>query len=596
MPCAPSTVCRSRNGPRRGSASRTGTTIAVCATTGEAAGRRATPHGAVAAMTCGRCREGPAAIEEHVPLARHTTIGTGGPARFFARPGRSTSSWSCSRGRATRPRGRDDRARVEPARARRRRRRARAAARRRARGGPCRGQRSLVAGGGATNAVCLHRARDAGLGGFEFASAIPGTVGGGVRMNAGAYGRDWRASCSRRGRRRRRRARASSRPRSSSSAYRHSALAPGQVVAQVRAPARAAAGRGDQGDGRRAARAAEGDAADEQANVRQRLQEPARRAEARAADRGVRAEGPPDRRRADLAAARELHRERGRRDVGRRARADGRGAAARARAVRRRARARGAIPRPARAAAAVGERPGRSEPDGVAARRRATARAAALPARRRAGLARPRFLPSPRSLASGRARSPLAVGRVRGRARDVGLRGARARDRRRLAARSRPRSQQGARARARTQPRRGRAEARSTGSSRASPDVLSVALRPRVPAHAARRRHARAAGAAAAPGRARAGSSPPAGACCARSGTRSVELAAARVGSAGDGRQGRRDARPESGAPRSRRRSRRSPAAASRRASHRARDRRASSRSSSARASRSASATPATCG
>ena len=49
----------------------------------------------------------------------------------------------------------------------------------------------LVAGGGATNAVCLHRAREAGLGGFEFACAIPGTAGGGVFMNAGAYGRDW---------------------------------------------------------------------------------------------------------------------------------------------------------------------------------------------------------------------------------------------------------------------------------------------------------------------------------------------------------------------------------------------------------------------
>jgi UDP-N-acetylenolpyruvoylglucosamine reductase len=50
----------------------------------------------------------------------------------------------------------------------------------------------LVAGGGAANAVCLHRTRAAGLGGFEFACAIPGTVGGGVRMNAGAYGGDWR--------------------------------------------------------------------------------------------------------------------------------------------------------------------------------------------------------------------------------------------------------------------------------------------------------------------------------------------------------------------------------------------------------------------
>jgi UDP-N-acetylenolpyruvoylglucosamine reductase len=50
---------------------------------------------------------------------------------------------------------------------------------------------TLRAGGGATNAVCLHRARDAGLGGFEFACAIPGTAGGGVKMNAGAYERDW---------------------------------------------------------------------------------------------------------------------------------------------------------------------------------------------------------------------------------------------------------------------------------------------------------------------------------------------------------------------------------------------------------------------
>ena len=52
---------------------------------------------------------------------------------------------------------------------------------------------TLRAGGGAKNAVCLHRARDAGLGGFEFACAIPGTAGGGVKMNAGAYGSDWSA-------------------------------------------------------------------------------------------------------------------------------------------------------------------------------------------------------------------------------------------------------------------------------------------------------------------------------------------------------------------------------------------------------------------
>jgi UDP-N-acetylmuramate dehydrogenase len=90
----------------------------------------------------------------------------------------------------------------------------------------------LVAGGGAPNAVCLHRARGAGLGGFEFACAIPGTAGGGVRMNAGAYGSDWKAIL----------VRAlvvdasSARWRTASElelSYRHSALVPGQVVAQV---------------------------------------------------------------------------------------------------------------------------------------------------------------------------------------------------------------------------------------------------------------------------------------------------------------------------------------------------------------------------
>jgi UDP-N-acetylmuramate dehydrogenase len=49
---------------------------------------------------------------------------------------------------------------------------------------------TLAAGGGAPLAVCLHRARAAGLGGMEFVCAIPGTVGGGVWMNAGAYGGD----------------------------------------------------------------------------------------------------------------------------------------------------------------------------------------------------------------------------------------------------------------------------------------------------------------------------------------------------------------------------------------------------------------------
>lgn len=35
-------------------------------------------------------------------------------------------------------------------------------------------------------------ARDAGIGGMEFLSGVPGTVGGGLRMNAGAYGREFK--------------------------------------------------------------------------------------------------------------------------------------------------------------------------------------------------------------------------------------------------------------------------------------------------------------------------------------------------------------------------------------------------------------------
>jgi len=90
----------------------------------------------------------------------------------------------------------------------------------------------LRAGGGATNAVCLHRARSAGLGGLEFACAIPGTAGGGVRMNAGAYGSDWAAILQR--------ALVVSAHESTwltpdelGLSYRHSELGPGQVVARV---------------------------------------------------------------------------------------------------------------------------------------------------------------------------------------------------------------------------------------------------------------------------------------------------------------------------------------------------------------------------
>jgi UDP-N-acetylmuramate dehydrogenase len=130
-------------------------------------------------------------IEPEVPLGRYTTLGAGGQARAFARPStvdevEEALSWARERelpvaaiglgsnllvaddgvealvlkldGELASARVTDD---------------------------------LLVAGGGAPNAVCLHRARAAGLSGFEFACAIPGTTGGGVRMNAGAYGSDW---------------------------------------------------------------------------------------------------------------------------------------------------------------------------------------------------------------------------------------------------------------------------------------------------------------------------------------------------------------------------------------------------------------------
>jgi UDP-N-acetylmuramate dehydrogenase len=133
------------------------------------------------------------AVEHDVPLARLTTIGTGGPARAFAKPASLTEleqalAWAAERDLPVATVGlgsnllaadagvealvlrlTGELAAVEVT------------------------GDTLVAGGGAPNAVCLHRARAAGLGGFEFACAIPGTTGGGVWMNAGAYGSDWAA-------------------------------------------------------------------------------------------------------------------------------------------------------------------------------------------------------------------------------------------------------------------------------------------------------------------------------------------------------------------------------------------------------------------
>jgi UDP-N-acetylmuramate dehydrogenase len=129
-------------------------------------------------------------VNEHVALSRYTTLGTGGPARWFDTPESEEAlverlAWAESEGVEVAVVGlgsnllvadegfpglvlklAGDLAKAEAADGR------------------------LVAGGGASLAVCLHRARAAELGELEFACAIPGTVGGGVWMNAGAYGSD----------------------------------------------------------------------------------------------------------------------------------------------------------------------------------------------------------------------------------------------------------------------------------------------------------------------------------------------------------------------------------------------------------------------
>jgi UDP-N-acetylmuramate dehydrogenase len=171
-------------------------------------------------------------IETAVPLGRFTTLGAGGEARAFARPGsvdevQQALAWAADQQLPATAIGLGSNLLVADV-----------------------GVDALVlkldgelassgvegdlliAGGGAPNAVCLHRARAAGLGGFEFACAIPGTTGGGVRMNAGAYGSDWADVLVRalvvdaNGAR-------WLTPAELGLSYRHSGLEPGQIVARV---------------------------------------------------------------------------------------------------------------------------------------------------------------------------------------------------------------------------------------------------------------------------------------------------------------------------------------------------------------------------
>jgi len=50
------------------------------------------------------------------------------------------------------------------------------------------GERRILAEAGAENLVVVRFAQELGLGGIGFISGIPGTVGGAIKMNAGAYG------------------------------------------------------------------------------------------------------------------------------------------------------------------------------------------------------------------------------------------------------------------------------------------------------------------------------------------------------------------------------------------------------------------------
>lgn len=50
----------------------------------------------------------------------------------------------------------------------------------------------IQAGAAALDGNVALMAREAGVGGLEFLSGVPGTIGGGLRMNAGAYGREFK--------------------------------------------------------------------------------------------------------------------------------------------------------------------------------------------------------------------------------------------------------------------------------------------------------------------------------------------------------------------------------------------------------------------
>jgi UDP-N-acetylmuramate dehydrogenase len=130
----------------------------------------------------------PPGVQRDFPLARLTTIRTGGPAELFARPGSQAElerllAWAASEAievgvigsgsnllvadagvRGLIVKLDNDLSKIEVDRTR------------------------ILCGGGARLPAVAARAAQAGLTGIEFGVNIPGTVGGAVRMNANAYG------------------------------------------------------------------------------------------------------------------------------------------------------------------------------------------------------------------------------------------------------------------------------------------------------------------------------------------------------------------------------------------------------------------------
>jgi UDP-N-acetylenolpyruvoylglucosamine reductase len=176
--------------------------------------------------------EEPEGVQRDYPLARLTTIRTGGAAEFFARPGTLEAlerllAWAGTDGLEVGVVGSGSNLLVADL-----------------------GVRGLVlkldkelstieldgtrirCGGGARLPTVSARAAQAGLTGIEFGVSIPGTVGGAVRMNANAYGGElarvleWVDVTRAEGTKR-------MTPDQLGFAYRRSSLRPGEVVARA---------------------------------------------------------------------------------------------------------------------------------------------------------------------------------------------------------------------------------------------------------------------------------------------------------------------------------------------------------------------------